>query len=140
MPETREHLKLTLEGAAKVLGAAVAKAEEIGAPQCIAVTDDGGHLLAFARMDGAKTLSIDSAIAKARTAVSSRVPTGGLPEGLEWRLAAATHGRLTNLQGGLPIVVQEHVIGSIGVGSGTAEQDVEVARAGVEALAGAKSW
>lgn len=140
MPETREHLKLTREGAAKVLEAAVAKAEEIGAPQCIAVTDDGGHLLTFARMDGAKVLSIDSAIAKARTAASSRVPTGGLPEGLEWRLAAATQGRLTNLHGGLPIMVEEHVLGAIGVGSGSAEQDVEVATAGIAALAGAKGW
>jgi glc operon protein GlcG len=140
MPEIREHLKLTHEGAAKVLEAAVAKAEAIAAPQCIAVTDDGGHLLAFARMEGAKVLSIDSAIAKARTAASSRVPTGGLPEELERRLAAATQGRLTNLQGGLPIVVQEHVIGAIGVGSGTAEQDVEVARAGAAALTGAKTW
>jgi glc operon protein GlcG len=140
MSETREHLSLTHEGAAKVLEAAMAKAEEIGAPQCIGVTDDGGHLLAFARMDGAKVLSIDSAIAKARTAASSRVPTGGLPEDLERRLAAATQGKLTNLRGGLPIVVREHLIGAIGVGSGTGEQDVEVARAGVAALAGARSW
>jgi glc operon protein GlcG len=140
MPETREHLKLTHEGAAKVMEAAVAKAGEIGAPQCIAVTDDGGHLLAFTRMDGAKVLSVDSAIAKATTAASSRVPTGGLPEELERRLAAATQGKLTNLRGGLPIVVKEHVIGAIGVGSGTAEQDVEVARAGLAALAEAKTW
>lgn len=140
MPEVREHLKLTHEGAARVLRAALARAEETGAPQCIAVTDDGGHLLAFARMDGAKVLSIDSAIAKARTAASSRVPTGGLPEDLERRLAAATGGKLTNLQGGLPIVVKGHVVGGIGVGSGTGEQDVDVARAGLAALTGAKVW
>lgn len=140
MSETQEHLKLTHEGAAKALEAAVAKALEIGAPQCIAVTDDGGHLLAFARMDGAKVLSIDSAMAKARTAASARVPTGELGEELERRMAAATRGKLTNLRGGLPIVVREHVVGAIGVGSGTAEQDVEVARAGIAALADTKSW
>lgn len=140
MPETREHLKLTHEGAAKILEAAIDKAVEMGTPQCVAVTDDGGHLLAFGRMDGAKVLSIDSAIAKARTAASSRVPTGALSEELERRLAAATQGKLTNLQGGLPIVVQEHVIGAIGVGSGTAEEDVAVARAGLAALRDAKSW
>ena len=139
MPEIRPQLALTHEGAAKVLGAAVRKAEEIGAPQCIAVTDDGGHLLAFARMDGGKVLSIDSAIAKAKTAASSRAPTGSLPEELERRLAFATHGKLTNLKGGLPIVVGDHVVGAVGVGSGTAEQDVEVATAGVTALADARS-
>jgi uncharacterized protein GlcG (DUF336 family) len=140
MPDTREHLALTHEGAAKILDAAVTKAAEIKAPQCVAVTDDGGHLLAFARMDGAKVLSVDSAIAKARTASSSRRPTGDLSDELERRLAFATRGKLTNLLGGLPIVVEGHVIGAIGVGSGTGEQDVEVARAGVAALAGAQSW
>ena len=140
MPEIREHLALTYEGAARAVEAAVAKAEEIGAPQCVAVTDDGGHLLAFARMNGAKVLSIDSAIAKARTASSGRMPTGGLPEELERRLAFATQGKLTNLQGGLPIVVDGHVIGAIGVGSGTGAQDVEVGRAGIAAIPGAKDW
>jgi len=47
-------------------------------------------------------------------------------------------GKATNLRGGLPIVVDGHLIGAIGVGSGTGEQDVEVAAAGVAALAGAK--
>lgn len=140
MPETREHLALTHEGAAKVLEAAVDKAAAIGAPQCVAVTDDGGHLLAFARMDGAKVLSIDSAIAKAKTAASSRRPTGDLSDELERRLAFATLGKLTNLLGGMPIVVGGHVIGAIGVGSGTGEQDVEVARAGLAALADAQGW
>jgi glc operon protein GlcG len=140
MPDVETHLKLTYEGAAKVLAAAVAKAREIDAPQCVAVTDEGGHLLAFARMDGAKVLSIDSSTAKARTAASSRVPTGQIAEQLEGRLAFATGGKLTNLPGGMPLVVQGHIVGGIGVGSGTGEQDVEVARAGVVALAGAKAW
>jgi glc operon protein GlcG len=140
MPDVREHLALTYEGAARIVEAAATKAAEMGAPQCIAVTDEGGHLLAFARMDGAKVLSIDSAIAKARTASSSRVPTGSLPEELERRLAFATQGKLTNLPGGLPIVVHEHVVGAIGVGSGTGEQDVAVGRAGLAALPEAKGW
>src|SRR5687768_9133295 len=100
LPDTREHLALTYNGASKVLGAAVAKADEIGAPQCIAVTDDGGHLLAFGRMDGAKVLSIDSSLAKARTAASSRAATGNLGEELERRMGFATRGKLTNLKGG----------------------------------------
>jgi uncharacterized protein GlcG (DUF336 family) len=140
MPEVEPHLKLTYSGASAVLAAAVAKAQEIGVPQCIAVTDDGGHVLALARMDGAKVLSIDSCTAKARTAASSRVPTGGIATEVEARLASATGGKLTNLLGGLPLIVDGHLVGAIGVGSGTGEQDVEVARAGVAALPGAKAW
>jgi uncharacterized protein GlcG (DUF336 family) len=140
MAETRPHLALTYEGAAKAVAAAASKAAEIGAPQCIAVTDDGGHLLAFGRTDGGKVLSIDSSIAKARTAASSRGPTGRMSEELAHGLAFATTGKATNLPGGLPIVVDGLVIGAIGVGSGTGEQDVEVAAAGVAAIPGAKDW
>jgi uncharacterized protein GlcG (DUF336 family) len=51
-----------------------------------------------------------------------------------------TGGRLTRLEGGLPIVVGDDLVGSIGVSSGSSEQDVAVARAGVAAIAGAKRW
>jgi glc operon protein GlcG len=112
------------------LQAAAAKAREIGTPQCIAVVDRGGHLLAFLRMDGAKVLSQYSATQKAVTAASSAAPSGELPE----PLAAGPQGRFTNLRGGLPILVEGRVIGAIGVGSGTAEQDLIVARAGIDAL------
>ena len=134
------HLKLTHEGALKMLRAAVAKALEMKQPQCISITDDGGHLLAFVRMDGAKVLSIDSSLKKAMTAASSRVPTGQVHAAVETKLALATGGNLTNLLGGVPIVVDGHVIGAIGVGSGTGEQDLEVAKAAVAALPGAKTW
>lgn len=126
--------ELTAEGAMVALQAASAKAREIGTPQCIAVVDRGGHLLAFLRMDGAKVLSQYSATQKAATAASSAAPSGELPEPLAAGLAAATQGRFTNLRGGLPILVEGRVIGAIGVGSGTAEQDLIVARAGIDAL------
>ena len=134
------HLKLTHEGALKMLGAGVAKALEMKQPQCISVTDDGGHLLAFVRMDGAKVLSIDSSLKKAMTAASSRVPSGQAHASVETKLGLATRGKLTNLLGGVPIVVDGHVIGAIGVGSGTGEQDLEVAKAAIAALPGAKAW
>lgn len=134
MPDTTEHRKLTHEGALKILRAAIGKAADMGVPQCIAVTDDGGHLLAFARMDGAKVLSIDSAMRKAMTAASSRAPTGGVAQEIEVKLALATQGKATNLKGGLPIEVDGHLVGAIGVGSGTGDQDVEVAAAGIAAL------
>lgn len=139
MAETVASLKLTYEGAQKILEAAVGKAKTMGVPQCIAVVDDGANLLAFARMDGAKVLSVDSAWRKAMTAASGRAPTGGMAEGLDIRLALATNGKLVNVKGGVPIVVDGHTIGGIGVGSGTGDQDLEVAKAGLAAIPGAKT-
>lgn len=134
MADIEKHLRLTETGARKIIDGAVRKAAEMGKPQCISVVDDGGNLLAFHRMDGAKILSIESSIRKAVTAASSRVPTGGVPEPLEFRLAHATSGRLVNLKGGLPVVAEGITIGGIGVGSQTGEEDLEVAEAGLKAL------
>jgi uncharacterized protein GlcG (DUF336 family) len=103
------------------------KASAMGVPQCISVVDAGGHLLAFARMDGAFALSIDTALVKAMTAASYGIPTGNIAAGVDLKLAIATQGKRVNLPGGLPVIVDGHVIGAIGVGSGTGEQDREVA-------------
>ena len=140
MSDTVASLKLTHEGALKILRAAIDKAKAMGQPQCITIVDDGGNLLAFVRMDGGKYLSIDSSLKKAMTAASLRVPTGGMPADVELKLGLATKGKSTNLKGGVPIVVDGHVIGAVGVGSGTGEQDLEVAKAGIAALPGAKAW
>jgi glc operon protein GlcG len=137
--DVEKHLRLTQAGAMKIVEAAITKAVEMGKPQCIAVVDEGGHLLAFTRMDGGKRLSIESAIRKASTAASSRAPTGGIQGELEFRLAHATSGHLVNLKGGLPIIVDGITIGGIGVGSQTGEEDLEVAKAGLRAIAGAVS-
>jgi len=135
--DTFSQRRLTLAGALKALNACIAKAEAMKVPQCIAVTDDAGHLLAFARMEGSKVLSIESSTAKARTAASSRVQTGSIHAEVGVKLAIATGGKLTNLKGGVPIVIDGQVVGAIGVGSGTGEQDREVALAGVAAVQGA---
>lgn len=134
MSTTAPYLRLTLDGARKILDAAVAKANEMQLPQCIAIVDGGCNLLAFYRMDGAKILSVESAIRKARTAANSGAPTGGISGELEFRLAHATSGQLVNLKGGLPIIIDNIVVGGIGVGSQTGEQDLEVAGAGLAAV------
>lgn len=130
----RSTQELTHAAAQVILQGAIAKAESMGVPQCIAIVDAGGNLLAFLRMDGAKVLSQLSATQKAITAASSRIPTGGVPTDVELKLAFATGGQLTNLKGGLPIVIHGQVVGAIGVGSGTGDQDVEVGQAGLDAL------
>ena len=130
----RHTQELTHAAAMIVLQGAIAKAEAMQVPQCIAIVDTGGNLLAFVRMDGAKVLSQLSATQKAITAASGRVNTGGVPADVETKLALATGGLLTNLKGGLPIVINDQVVGAIGVGSGTGDQDVEVGLAGIAAL------
>jgi uncharacterized protein GlcG (DUF336 family) len=134
MADTVMTLKLTYEGAAKMLAAAVAKATEMGVPQCIAIVDAGGNMLTFARMDGAFTLSADTATMKALTAASYGKPTGDIPAGMDLKLAIGTQGKRINLPGGLPIIVDGHLLGGIGVGSGSGEQDRDVATAALQAL------
>jgi glc operon protein GlcG len=140
MITTNNHLKLTHTGALQLLNKAVEKALVMKQPQCIAVVDEGCNLLAFVRMDGAKVLSEKSSIHKAMTAASGRVPTGNQPEELGAKLALATGGVSTNLKGGLPIVVGGQVIGGIGVGSGTGDQDKEVANYALAAFEGAQTF
>lgn len=134
MTHTKPSLKLTHTGALCALDAAIKKAAELGVPQNITIVDDGGNLLAFVRMDGAKTMSIRTSQKKAISAASHRAPSGGLAADLEVKLAIATDGGLTNLEGGFPIIIDTVCVGAIGVGSGTGAQDCEVARAGLAAL------
>jgi len=140
MADTAAFLKLTYDGAQKILRAAIDKAASMGVPQCISVVDTGGHLLAFARMDGAFVLSIDSSLKKAMTAAIYGKQTGLADDATAIKLAIATDGKRVNLPGGLPIVVDGHVIGGIGVGSGLGSQDLEVAKAAVAALPGARRF
>lgn len=136
MALTRPSLKLTHEAALALVQAAAEKATAMGQPQCIAVVDEGCNLLAFLRMDGARVLSAESARQKAETAAASGKPSGGMEEAIELKLALATGGRITNLKGGVPILVEGQVVGGIGIGSGTGEQDREVALAAIAKVFG----
>ncbi|MBK19444.1 MAG: glcg protein [Rhodospirillaceae bacterium] len=138
MADTAPTLKLTSDGAMKVLQAAMGKAQDMGVPQCISVVDAGGNLVAFCRMDGAFAMSNISSRRKAETAATYGIPTGDIPEGVDMKLAIVTDGQRVNLPGGLPLIVDGHVVGGIGVGSGTGAQDLEVAKVGVAALEGAQ--
>jgi uncharacterized protein GlcG (DUF336 family) len=140
----RNQMRLSLAGAQRIIAGAEAKAVAMGLKVNIAVVDDGGHMFAFERMDGARPASIYTANTKAVTAATFRAPTGPLPAGttapdplfnLSLQLAAlAGGGKLTTLGGGIPVIVDNQIIGAVGVGGGTAEQDTAVARAGIEAF------
>ena len=129
---------ITLPAAETVLRAATAKAGEIGQPMNIAVVDDGGHLVAFARMDGAIKASIDISIRKARTSILMNLPTSALmalvQPGAELYGLEQTSGGMVVFGGGVLLTDGDVVIGAIGVSAGSAAQDVSVAEAGAAAL------
>jgi glc operon protein GlcG len=137
MTDVKDTRTLTLEGALKVLNAAIAEATRIGQPMCIAVVDTGGNLLAFGRMDGSKGLSVTSSINKARTSALSGAPTGGAHANVEIQVTLAHESRWTNLIGGLPIRVDGFILGAVAAGSGNGSEDLAVARAGA-AIPGAE--
>lgn len=120
--------RLTYAGARLVVEAAIEKANEIHVPMSIAVVDDAGHLIAFARMDRAKFHSFHTALAKARTAASYGKPSWEIDETVGVRLALASEGTITALKAGIPLKVNGVIVGGVGVASGTAEEDVQVAR------------
>jgi glc operon protein GlcG len=140
---TRGRVQLNLAGAEKIIGAARKKAAALGLKANIAVVDDGGHPLAFARMDGARPASAYTAQTKAASAATFRQETGPLPPKGEPDLllnlslqnaASASGGKMTALKGGVPVVIDNQVVGAVGVGGGSGEQDAEVAKAGIQAL------
>ena len=139
---TRDHPKLTLEGAIQVMAAAERRASEIGVPMNIAIVDDGGHLMAFVRMDGAKISSAEIAMVKAHSAAIRRQPTGPYIENGEMNqivtmgLMIGSKGKQTPLRGGLPLYAQGKCVGAIGISNGSEEQDVDVAHAGAAILEG----
>ncbi len=126
--------RLTDEGIAAMLMAAVGAANAMGQPQCILIVDQSGVALASFRMAGSQYLSLKSAAAKARTAASIGSPSDSVPETVRPAIAAATGGAVTGLRGGLPIRVGGVLLGGIGVGSGSGEQDEAVARAALAAI------
>jgi uncharacterized protein GlcG (DUF336 family) len=104
----------------------------------IAVVDDGGHLVAFVRMDKAIKASIDISIRKARTSILMNVPTSALTPlvqpGAELYGLEQTAGGMVIFGGGIPLTNGDVVIGAIGVSAGTVDQDVSVAEAGAAAV------
>jgi glc operon protein GlcG len=140
----RNQVRLTLEGARVIIHAAEERAGVMKLKMNIAVVDDGGHLLAFERMEGARPASGYTSLTKAITAATFRQPTGPIPAGTTnpdpilnlslQNAALASGGKITTLYGGVPVTVDGQVIGGVGVGGGSGEQDAQVARAGIDAL------
>jgi uncharacterized protein GlcG (DUF336 family) len=101
----------------------------------IAITDDGGHLLHLHRLDGTSPGTVEMATGKARTAALGRRESKAYEDVIKQGRVAFLSAPLTAmLEGGVPIVVEGDVVGSIGVSGVKSEQDAAVARAGIAAL------
>jgi uncharacterized protein GlcG (DUF336 family) len=126
---------LTLEDCRKITTAAEAEARKNNWNVCIAILDDGGHLLHLARMDGATPANSRIAVEKGRTAAESRRSTAMWEE----RIKAGRHAMLgmpgiTPVQGGLPILVEGVCIGAVGVSGVQSHEDEQIAKAGIDIL------
>lgn len=132
--------RLTHKGAMDALNACIDHATKIKVPVTISICDASGVLMAACRMDGAYFLTVESSLNKATTAAATSRLTGWQDDIKSLRLGVATFGRQTNaLFGGVPIIIDGHTIGGIGVGSGTPEQDREIALAGLKVIEGAQT-
>lgn len=105
-------------------------------PMFIMVVDVCGDEKASRRMDGNGAASVTLVPLKARTSAAFRAATADLAANVTdpARIASFTTAGFSLLGGGRPIVENEKVIGAVGVGGGTPEQDDEVARAALEGL------
>ncbi len=126
---------LTLDDAKRIAAAAEAEARTNEWKVVIAVVDDGGHLLYLQRSHDTQFGSVETAIAKAHAAVAFQRPTKASED-------AVLSGRLIHLalpgvipaEGGVPMIVEDVIVGGIGVSGVRSFQDGQIAQAGADAL------
>ncbi|AOY93395.1 hypothetical protein BKK79_17505 [Cupriavidus sp. USMAA2-4] len=127
---------LTADDVKKVLAAAEAEAKANHWAVAIVVVDDGGHPLAMVRLDGAAPISAYIATEKARTSSlgrrESKIYEDMINNGRHsFTTAPVLQGML---EGGVPIVVNDQVVGAVGVSGVKSAEDAQIARAGIAAL------
>jgi glc operon protein GlcG len=134
--DVAEHKTLTLDGAQRAIAAAVNQAHKNHAGGVIAVVDDGGNLIALERVDGTFAAGANISIGKARTAALFQKPTRAFEEIIgKGRTAMVALNDFTPLQGGVPIVIDGHIVGAVGVsGAASAQQDEELAMTAAAAV------
>jgi uncharacterized protein GlcG (DUF336 family) len=127
---------LTLEDVKKIAAAAEAEALANKWNVVIAIVDDGGHLLWLQRLDGAAPVSSYIAPEKAKTAAlgrrESKIYEDMINNGRTSFLRAPELDGM--LEGGVPIVVEGHTVGAIGVSGVKSAEDAQIAKAGIAAL------
>ena len=128
-------MPISLERAQHAVQAAMAESQKRGWKMNVAVVDPVGHLIAFARMDGAQVASVAIAQHKARAAATYRRETkvfeNGVQAGFNYLM---TLDDIIASRGGIPLVQDGKMIGAIGCSGGTGSQDEAVCKAGVDSL------
>jgi glc operon protein GlcG len=120
---------------AQILQAARSEAQQQGWAVAIAVVDDGGHPLALERLDGCALSRWRYRRRWARSAAIGRRETKGYEDMVNGgRNAFLSAPLITSLEGGVPVLVDGQVVGAVGVSGVKAEQDAQVAKAGIAAL------
>ena len=130
---------MSLHIAERVLSGLKSEAAAIGERLAVAVVDRGGNIVASVRMDGAQLGASYLALNKAYTAVAFGLPTGAwaassMPGGSDWGLTATLDGRAVVFPGGVPVYLDGHLIGGVGVSGAKSEIDEACAE---KAVAGA---
>lgn len=126
---------LTLEDCEKICAAAFAEARRNNWIVAVAILDDGGHLLHFARMDGATPANASIAVEKARTSALSRRTSGSWEQRVkEGRTSMIKMPGILPVQGGVPVMVGGECIGAVGVSGVQSHEDEQIATAGIKAV------
>ena len=128
---------LTLAEAERILAAAKAKVLQMGAKMSVSVVDPRGDLIAMFRTDGASwrtpPISRAKAVAAACFGRSSAELTENAQAPVFRGLMAMEGGHMIPGQGALPAYRGGELVGAVGGSGGTAQQDEDAARAGIEA-------
>jgi glc operon protein GlcG len=127
---------LTLSDLKTIAAGAEAEAVKNGWKVCIAIVDDGGHTLWLQRLDGAAPISAEIAPGKARTAAIGARPSKVYEDMINGGRYSALKMPNLPLEGGVPIVVEGHCIGAVGVSGVKSSEDAQIAEAGIKALLG----
>jgi uncharacterized protein GlcG (DUF336 family) len=132
--------RASISGAAaqKVIESAIVEADRLGLAAVIAVVDDSGALKAFHRMDGSVLSMVRVAQEKAYSSAATRIPTGKwyefTREDKVFEFGISAIKGICPLAGGLPLVIDDAVVGAVGVSAGTLDQDEQIAQAAASAL------
>ena len=139
----RPAFKLELSEARAMARAGLEKAKALGVFETVCVCDEGGYPLVLERMDGARITGPQIAWNKAFTAAGHRrsthlftTPPNGpaLPGNEAFGIQLSFEGRFAAFVGGFPVVVDDQVIGGIGLSGGNGEQDIQCGLAALQAL------
>jgi glc operon protein GlcG len=126
---------VTLAQAQAAAQAAMTRASAIGVPNAVTIVEPTGELVLFAKMDGAPYSAMKLAQQKAVASARYRRPTKAFFDAVEsGRLFFLTFPEVSAVPGGVPLVINGKIAGAIGVSGGSAEQDIQVAGAGAEAV------